>query len=79
MSVKELTREQLIELKQKYYTERNENVSYGELADIDNLVSDEEIFEEYGHITFVEEDFFGTSSKEDQQDTSLLGRLYVII
>ena len=57
MSVKDLTREQLIELKQRYYTERNENVSYGELADIDNLVSDNEIFEEYGHITFVEEDF----------------------
>ena len=57
MSVKELTREQLIELKQRYYTERNENVSYGELADIDNLVSDNEIFEEYGYITFVEEDF----------------------
>lgn len=58
MSVKDLTREQLIELKQRYYTERNENVSYGELADIDNLVSDNEIFEEYGHIIFVEEDFF---------------------
>ena len=65
MSVKELTREQLIELKQRYYTERNENVSYGELADIDNLVSDNEIFEEYGDITFVEEDFFCTSGKED--------------
>ena len=65
MSVKDLTREQLIELKQRYYTERNENVSYGELADIDNLVSDNEIFEKYGHITFVEEDFFCTSSKED--------------
>jgi hypothetical protein len=57
MSVKDLTREQLIELKQRYYTERNENVSYGELADIDNLVSDNEIFEEYGDITFVAEDF----------------------
>ena len=65
MSVKDLTREQLIELKQRYYTERNENVSYGELADIDNLVSDNEIFEEYGDITFVEEDFFCTSDKED--------------
>ena len=65
MSVKDLTREQLIELKQRYYTERNENVSYGELADIDNLVSDNEIFEEYGYITFVEEDFFCTSGKED--------------
>ena len=65
MSVKDLTREQLIELKQRYYTERNENVSYGELADIDNLVSDNEVFEEYEHITFVEEDFFCTSGKED--------------
>ena len=65
MSIKELAREQLIELKQRYYTERNENVSYGELADIDNLVSDNEIFEEYGDITFVEEDFFCTSGKED--------------
>ena len=57
LSGNELTREQLIELKQRYYTERNENVSYGELADIDNLVSDNEIFEEYGDITFVAEDF----------------------
>lgn len=57
MSVKELTREQLTQLKEQYYIERNENVSYGELADIDNLVSDNEIFEEYGHITFVAEDF----------------------
>lgn len=57
MKIEDLTREQLIELKERYYTERNENVSYGELADVDNLVSDNEIFEEYGHITFVEEDF----------------------
>lgn len=57
MKIEDLTREQLIELKQRYYTERNENVSYGELAHIDVLVSDNEIFEEYGHITFVEEDF----------------------
>ena len=65
MKIEDLTREQLIELKERYYTERNENVSYGELADVDNLVRDNEIFEEYGHITFVEEDFFCTSDKED--------------
>ena len=58
MSVKELTREQFTQLKEQYYIENNNNVSYGELVDIDNLVSDNEIFEEYGHITFVEEDFF---------------------
>ena len=58
MTIKELSREQLIELKQHYYCERNENVSYGELADIDNLVTDEELENEYGHITFVNDDFF---------------------
>ena len=58
MSVKELTREQLTQLKEQYYIEKNNNVSYGELVDIDNLVSDNEVFEEYEHITFVEEDFF---------------------
>lgn len=58
MSVKELNREQLTELKQNYYCNvLGNNVSYGELADIDNLVSDNEIFEEYEHITFVAEDF----------------------
>ena len=58
MKVKELTRSQLVELKERYYTERNENVSYGELANIDNIVTDNEIFEEYQNVDFVEEDFF---------------------
>lgn len=59
MSVKELTREQLIELKQNYYCNvLNNNASYGELADIDNLVSDNEIFEEYDGIIFTNDDFF---------------------
>lgn len=57
MSVKELTREQLTELKQNYYCEINENVSWGELANIDDLVSDDKIFEEYKNFYFVEEDF----------------------
>lgn len=59
MSVKELTREQLIELKQNYYCNvLNNNASYGELANIDSLVSDTEIFNEYEGITFVNDDFF---------------------
>lgn len=60
MKVKELNRNQLEELKQRYYTEKNENVSYGELADIDNLVSDKEVFEYYKDVDFVEEDFFSS-------------------
>lgn len=59
MSVEELSREQLIELKQNYYCNvLNNNASYGELADIDNLVSDEEIFKEYSGVIFTNDDFF---------------------
>lgn len=58
MGVNDLTRDQLVQLKQSYYCEHNENVSWGELADIDNLVSDEKIKDEYSHTTFVEDDFF---------------------
>ena len=58
MSIKELNEEQLIELKTRYYMDKNESVSWGELADIDELVTMEELEEEYGHITFVEDDFF---------------------
>lgn len=58
MKVKELTRSQLVELKERYYTEKNGDVSYGELANIDNIVTDNEIFEEYQNVDFVEEDFF---------------------
>ena len=57
MSVKELTREQLTQLKEQYYIENNSNVSYGELASINELVSETERFERYEHITFVAEDF----------------------
>ena len=58
MKVKELTRSQLVELKERYYTEKNGDVSYGELANIDNIVTDNEVFEEYQNVDFVEEDFF---------------------
>ena len=59
MSVKELNREELIELKQNYYcNELGNNASYGELADIDNIVTDEEIFNFYDYADFVKDDFF---------------------
>lgn len=57
MSIYELNEEQLTELKQHYYCERNESVSWGELAIIDELVSFDELVEEYGTTDFVEEDF----------------------
>lgn len=64
LTVTELTRDQLTELKQRYYTERNESVSYGELANIDELVTDAEIFEEYDYVNFVNDDFFCTAGKD---------------
>lgn len=62
MNVNELSREQLVELKQNYLCEladkRNgEGVSYGELASADELVSDDEIFDYYSGTDFVTEDF----------------------
>lgn len=59
MTFKELNRNQIEQLKQRYYCDRNENVSYGELANIDELVTDREVEEEFGDITFTEEDFWG--------------------
>lgn len=58
MSVYELSKNQLIELKQNYLCEVQENVSYGELCDADDIISDEEIFNEYGNVEFSEDDFF---------------------
>ncbi len=66
MKVNELNKNQLEELKERYYTERNENVSYGELANIDNLVSDKEIFEEYKDVYFVEDDFFCSANLNNE-------------
>lgn len=59
MKFKDLNREQIEQLKQRYYCDRNENVSYGELADIDELVTDKEVEEEFGDMLFTEEDFWG--------------------
>lgn len=57
MTVREFNRDQLIQLKQSYLTRDNTDVSYGELAEADNLVDDETIFDEYGNTIFSEEDF----------------------
>lgn len=58
MTVQELNREQLEQLKRQYYDDQNpEGVSYGELASIDELVSDAEIMEHFAGVEFVEDDF----------------------
>ena len=57
MEVKELNRNQLVQLKQMYLTENKEEISWGELADADDIVTDEEVFNYYSGTNFVEEDF----------------------
>ena len=57
MDVHELNREQMIQLKQAILCERDAGTSYGELAAADELVTDEEVFMQYGGTNFVEDDF----------------------
>lgn len=57
MDVRELNREQLEELKVNYYAERHEDMSYDDIVNINNLVSDEEVFKAYAGMVFTEEDF----------------------
>lgn len=58
MTVRELSRSQLVELKENHLCQTQENVSYGELADANSIISDEEIFEEYDGYYFTSDDFF---------------------
>ena len=61
MNVKELSRDQIEELKQEYLTrkmdENGETPSYEELALADQTISDDEIFEEYAGTEFSPDDF----------------------
>ena len=57
MSYDELNRYQILALKQNYLVRTQDSVSYNELAEADNLVSDEELEQEYKNVNFVEEDF----------------------
>lgn len=67
MSVKELTAEQLTELKMAYYCDMaaqdGAGVSFDDLAEIDELVSDEQIFLEYESTEFCNDDFSCTASR----------------
>lgn len=61
MYISELNREQLIELKQSYLIQQNEETgegtSYDELARADSIISDKVIQEAYSGINFTEDDF----------------------
>lgn len=75
MDVTKLRRDQLTELKRNYYCHElhpDEGVSYGELAEIDCLVSDDTIFEEYADMDFSMDDFFCSAGEEEPDDRELL-------
>ena len=65
MKLKDLNREQLQQLKIQYLDnllmqEENRNISYGEMASIDEIIddNDKDFVEEYSCYDFVEDDFF---------------------
>ena len=64
MTVNQLSRKELEELKVDYLLSHSESVSWGEIASADNLVSDETIKEEYAGTHFVPDDFFCNQSGE---------------
>ena len=68
MKLSDLTNEQRLELKQAIVRDRNEHIgegtSYGELADADELVSDEVLEAEYAGTEFVPDDFTSPGYKE---------------
>jgi hypothetical protein len=49
-------------------------LSYGELADIDDIVSDEEVFDEYGGTSFTEDDFFCLANSRKPVKSSMPGK-----
>ena len=74
MTIKELSREQMHELKEAYLTKLADDgtfaevlgvdydePSYGDLANADEIVPDDVIFREYDGIDFVNDDFFCTN------------------
>ena len=72
MTVRDLKREQLKELKGNYLVELDNEgqleevvgidaISYGVLADIDEIVPDNVVFEHYDGFTFGVDDFFCTA------------------
>lgn len=63
MKVKDLSREQLQQLKVMYlddklYEEQHRGISYGEIIAIDEIVSDRLMYKIYKNYIFTAEDFF---------------------
>lgn len=73
MRVDELLKCQKTELKQKFFSEKeNRDLSYQELADINELVTDDELIKKYSNVDFSMDDFFCTAGKEFMSIADLL-------
>ena len=73
MTVFELNRDQLAELKINYLSRGGAvDLSYEEIANIDDYVTDAEIYEEYAGTHFTPEDF-ASSEDEDYCDVIITG------
>ena len=72
MTVKQLNRDMLIELKERYLAgkreQSGEGISYSELANADKIVSDDTIYKEYDGYTFGVDDFSCSAGQYDLQD-----------
>lgn len=79
MTVYDLNRDQLVELKQRYMTEEmaehNEFPSYADLAEADDIYSDEYIQAIYSGTEFVDDDFFSSAGQEEEKLSDTLERL----
>lgn len=63
MTINDLTREQIEQLKIRYYDDllqekENRSISYGEIIAIDVIVDDETIYNTYDMYEFCEDDFY---------------------
>ena len=72
MNIKDLTKGQLNELKIKYLDdllqeEENRGISYGEMANIDDIIADDDkdFIETFSCYTFVNDDFFTDDRNEN--------------
>ena len=67
MNVRELNETQLRELKEALLCELFDNVSWGELAEAETLISNKVVYKRYEGIEFTEDDFFSTEADAEEE------------
>lgn len=65
MTVRELNRDQLAELKINYLVDLGNDLSYEDLVNIHDLVSDKEVFDAYSGVYFTPDDFSSSAGHDD--------------